>query len=339
MAHDPIWRSKGGARRGKPLAGGAPETHELSISIDSADVDSNGNIYAGKVDKVYKSTDNGTSWSLIYTLPGSPQDVRRIFCDSRNYVFASGYRGTDYGLYRSTNGGSSWTKVHTTDTNTCVWAMEEDASGNLYIGEYSWDGAGQAQIWKSTDGGANWVQKYSNNAGAQDHIHDLRYDVSSGWLYATYGDVGGNIIIRSKDAGENWATIATAGLRPLAIAFAGGKVYVGSDAGSGNKIYSFTDAGGASVTLDTAYTFDAGQDCQVFAAGESGSKVFFGTWTPTSNGSVVPVIVKYNGTDWTVDYTHGAAIGYDGYGWVSRHARSGVFYFNHGNDYGIKYTP
>lgn len=312
----------------------------MSISIDSADVDTSGNIYAGKIDKIYKSTNGGSTWSLVYTIPGTPQDVRRVFCDSRGYVFVSGYRAiSGWGLYRSTNGGGSWTKVLTGDTNTCIWAMEEDGSGNLYIGEYSWDGAGQAQIWKSTDGGANWTVKYSNNAGAQDHIHDIRYNAATGWLYATYGDTGGNIVIRSKDAGENWSTIATAGLRPLAIAFLGDYVYVGSDAGSGNKIYKFTDAGGASVTLEDAYTFDAGQDCQVFCAGENGSAVFFGTWTPTSNGGMEPVIVKYNGTDWTLEYEHGAAIGYDGYAWVSRHARSGVYYINHGNDYGIKFTP
>jgi photosystem II stability/assembly factor-like uncharacterized protein len=262
-------------------------------------VDDSGNIYAGKQANLYKSIDGGVSWSQIYTIPGTPTQTRRVFCDSRNYVFVSGYASTIPGLYRSVNGAGSFTKVITMDADCCVWGMDEDASGNLYVGEYSRAGAGSMRMWKSTDGGENWVEKYSNERGgaSADHVHDVRVDPNTG--YGTY-------------------------------------VYVGTDVSSNNKIYRFTDNGGASVTLNEVYDYPEGSDVQVYCAGESGNKVFFGTW---ERAQIATIIQSSNGTDWTVAYSDPNTDGSSGYWAVSRHARSGVFYFNHGNDYGIKYTP
>ncbi len=301
-------------------------------------MDDSGNIYAGKQANLYKSIDGGVSWSQIYTIPGTPTQTRRVFCDSRNYVFVSGYASTIPGLYRSVNGAGSFTKVITMDADCCVWGMDEDASGNLYVGEYSRAGAGSMRMWKSTDGGENWVEKYSNERGgaSADHVHDVRVDPNTGYVYAVVGDGVTDTILRSTDAGENWLAISTAGTQLTAIAFDGTYVYVGTDVSSNNKIYRFTDNGGASVTLNEVYDYPEGSDVQVYCAGESGNKVFFGTW---ERAQIATIIQSSNGTDWTVAYSDPNTDGSSGYWAVSRHARSGVFYFNHGNDYGIKYTP
>jgi hypothetical protein len=342
MADGSIWNNEGGTRCRKPLAGDAPETYELPISIDSADVDSNGIIYAGKIDTIYKSTDQGATWSSIYTVPGSPTQIRKVFVDSRNYVYVSGYGGSSaWGLYRSTNGGTTWAKVITEDTNCDVWGMDEDASGNLYAGEYSWSYAGQTQIWKSTDGGANWTVKYSldTGVGQQDHVHDLRVDPTSGWIYATLGDETPYIMVRSKDAGENWSIVVMpfGTYQMVPMAFAHGYIYLGTDApGTFCGIYRFQDNGGAGEqTLDLVYSYSgAYEKAAVYCAGEYGDTVFFGTWDNIKD----TCILQYDGSDWTQPYTN-VAFSWSGYWAVSRHNRNGVFYFNHGNDYGIKFVP
>jgi photosystem II stability/assembly factor-like uncharacterized protein len=305
-------------------------------------VDSNGNIYAGKVDTVYKSIDAGATWASVYTVPGSPSQIRRVFVDSRNYVYVSGYGGSsDWGLYRSTNGGASWTKAITNDTNCDVWGIDEDASGNLYVGEYSWSQAGATQIWKSTDGGANWTQKYTLDlgAGSQDHVHDLRVDPSSGWIYAVLGDETPIILIRSKDSGENWSQVVMpfGTYQMTTISFAHGYIYLGTDApGDFCGIYRFQDDGTAGEQdLTLVYTYPGSYaDAAVYCAGEYGDKVFFGTWDNIKD----TCILVYDGSDWTTPYTN-AAFGWSGYWAVSRHHRGGVFYFNHGNNYGIKFAP
>jgi hypothetical protein len=127
---------------------------------------------------IYKSTDGGTTWSL---LPGSPaamnaRSVSSIVVDPSNadtlYVgTARGVRGVSsvtggaislapdappWGLYKTTNGGGSFTEIW--DGNGSIRGVnhvEMDSQGTIYAAAF------QQGIWRSADGGAHWEQVFA----------------------------------------------------------------------------------------------------------------------------------------------------------------------------------
>jgi len=254
--------------------------------------------------------------------------IHRIFCTASGKVFASAFC-TAPGIYDVLTGQ----RVLEMDENTCIWGMDEDLSGNIYAGEYSRLNAGKSRIWKSSDNGVTWVEKFSADlgVGSQDHIHDLRVDPATGWIYATLGDPTADAIIRSKDAGETWAVVLTGGPQLIAFAFNHGYIYVGTDTTPGNnKIYRFQDDGGVSITLEEIFDLPAGADNPIYCAGESGDKVFFGC---SNEHEATTSFFVYDGSVWAQLYT-----GTDTHKYISRHSYNGKFILSAGNE-GIWYTP
>ena len=69
---------------------------------------------------VYRSTDNGGSWTEVN--PGViTQDVRALAINSSGDIFAGLYPGT--GVYRSTDNGGSWVAVNNGITCTNIWSL------------------------------------------------------------------------------------------------------------------------------------------------------------------------------------------------------------------------
>jgi hypothetical protein len=313
----------------------------MSFAIHATDIDPNGMYYAGYQDKIYKSVDKGANWTEIYTVPGAPETIRRVFCDSRGYVFVSGYKNISaFGMYRSVDGGDTWTQVLALDASCGIWGMDEDAQGNLYAGEYSWNSQGHGKIWKSVDGGAVWnlVYAYSTIGSDNDHhVHDLRVDPVTDWIYATLGDTLTEKLIRSRDGGATWTTIVEGGKQLLAIAFLGGYVYIGSD-DPPNVIVRFQDDGSDTVTPEIVFTYPTGYGLpNVYSGGEGNGKVFFGTARSDSTAS----IITFDGSEWKVRYFHqntGAGI-FEGYDYVSRHSDNGKFIYTFRDGYGIIFNP
>ena len=297
-----------------------------NLAFNVADYAPNGDIYAGVGAVIKKSTDDGANWTDVYTIPGTPTICIQVFCASNGYVYVSAYDpSSGHGLYRSVDAGANWTKVITNDANCCIWGIDEDSNGNLFAGEYSKLLAGQMQIWKSTDDGANWVRKYINDAGTTvtaDHIHDIRVDPSTDWVYATTGDAEA-LILRSKDAGETWTEIyAFPGVEQgLAIGFLGGKVYIGSDSHP-NGVWRFTD-NSDSVTLEVATAFPTAENKNVFCACWYGSYLAMGTYYNQS--ALDGNIWITDGTNWSIVNTMNGTTSLHGYQRMSKHSLSGVF--------------
>ena len=65
--------------------------------------------------------------------------------------------------------------------------MTEDANGYLFAGVYTTGfTTGNAAIYKSIDGGANWFSVYFDSSAR--HIHCIEVDKSNNYIYASVGD-------------------------------------------------------------------------------------------------------------------------------------------------------
>ena len=193
-------------------------------------------VFAGKV---YRSTDGGKTYDLVFTAPDNPDENRLLFVDSRDHIFSScrgQTSGTKGRLYRSINHGDSFDEVF----GKPIWNMDEDADGALYIGEYEYRPRvqGNARVFKSVDGGENWTDISPITAwDNQYHVHNVRVDPATGWLYCAIGDTFPTGLWRSKlKDGSDWVhklDNARGDAHFIGIGFLNGGVYVSDDKKAG----------------------------------------------------------------------------------------------------------
>lgn len=112
-------------------------------------------VFAATYNDVYKSSNNGTTWTKTTPVFGSSREVKTIVAKG-NYLFA----GVEsyYGVFRSADNGSSWQEVNT-GFPTLIGIHQLIVRGNDLIAA---TGAG---IYISTDNGDHWTQKVNGFAG------------------------------------------------------------------------------------------------------------------------------------------------------------------------------
>jgi photosystem II stability/assembly factor-like uncharacterized protein len=108
---------------------------------------------------VYRSTDGGSNWDLLAPIPSLNTAGLAIDPTDPNRVFVAG----DTSLHRSTNGGASWDITPGNvrgifDGVVSDVVIDPNDRNRLYIGVHN------SGIWRSTDGGATWMQLTSGIA-------------------------------------------------------------------------------------------------------------------------------------------------------------------------------
>jgi hypothetical protein len=239
----------------------------ITKPIQASGIASDGTLYAGSFNTVYKSVDQGQNWQSLLTFSVSNVELDCVYVSSNNYVFASPNASattSDLGIWRTINGGQSWTHVLALPAGCNIQSMAEDSNGYLFAGVYTMGNVMNARIYKSTNNGATWDTVYYNSAGR--HIHGVTVDKSNNYVYATIGDHGISSwygVVRSTSDGNNntWSQILN-GLTNTAqidsiISISGARLF-GSDDSVIGQIFRTTD--------DTSYTrvYNTGLLCYGF---------------------------------------------------------------------------
>lgn len=174
-----------------PCSGAAPE-YSLIVS-------NNGTILCAADTRIYRSTNNGDSWSQV----GS-QWVDDIYVlalnKNNNYLFAGMYGN---GVRRSTDDGLSWSNPSL--TGVTIWNMCVAPNGTIFAA-YTNSSSSTHGIYKSTDNGSNWSICFS----APYSVAGLAVDKQGNLYCGTsdyYGTVSGQIF-KSSNNGVNWTLIA-----------------------------------------------------------------------------------------------------------------------------------
>ncbi|MBS1518503.1 MAG: hypothetical protein JSS91_10500 [Bacteroidetes bacterium] len=157
-------------------------------------------------DRVTKTTNYGATWttsvSLNFSNYGQPLEMDQ----NDPHIFY--YAPDNDGFYKSTDIGSTFTKISTTINggvggtafrSPCDIITMWDSSNVIYVGD-GVTGSGNAQIFKSTDGGKVWNLMYTVVASETPSLCNSVFDRTT--IFAT--EWSGSNIYKSTNYGTNW---------------------------------------------------------------------------------------------------------------------------------------
>lgn len=184
--------------------------------VRSLVITANGNLLAGTWGYgVYKSTDNGSTWSQVNSGLAN-KTVMALGVNSSNSVFAGTFGA---GVSKSANEGASWSTLNV--GYNYVWSLAITSDDVIFAGTYG-DG-----LYRSTDFGATW-SKVNNGLNAN-YIYAIQIDDNnnifvSAWAAGVYA---------STNNGNNWATFGMGGfgVSSLLLNSADGTIYAGTSTG------------------------------------------------------------------------------------------------------------
>jgi hypothetical protein len=219
---------------------------------------------------VYRTTDGGANWTQVNNGITETIGVQALMIhpDNPNIAWVCIFDGVAdavNGLYKTTDGGTNWFPIINgigTIKNFLALAMSPTDPNTIYLGS-SFSVAtstGPSVIYKSTDGGSNWVLSSNGLPTDPTEINPVRTlnvstanpnVVTAGLFMNTATLLGGFYV--STDAGANWVRkhnglpsltgllIRSAAIRPLFD----NQFYVGLDGGGGVNIgvWATTDGG------------------------------------------------------------------------------------------------
>ncbi len=168
-------------------------------------------LYAAVRNKVYKSADQGSTWTAILSSPyGSPGDFQVLALDPAHpgTIYAgelANYYDSGGVLHKSTDGGATWRDTGLFKNITCL-AIDPLSPNILYAGAALSVHHGAvvvpAGFFKSLDGGATWTEILAN--GTHQYFSSLQFHpFVPTELYATNGR-----LVRSLDGGATWTDVS-----------------------------------------------------------------------------------------------------------------------------------
>ena len=202
----------------KPEAEGIPAKPVTSIVLDPESRRGRRTLYAGVfMEGVYKSTDDGRTWTLKKNGLGHSNNMRvyRVFLHTDGTLFAMvcakrpAYRkplmSEGVGLYRSKDGAETWSKVNASQVFLYPkdFTVHPDDSDVILVGtcDSSWeDDAGG--LYRTKDGGKTWGRIGRQGRQTFGGYFHPKHD---GWIYMTLteGAPGAGLWL-SRDSGRTW---------------------------------------------------------------------------------------------------------------------------------------
>ncbi|MEN4006664.1 MAG: hypothetical protein PQ964_04850 [Methanobacteriaceae archaeon] len=251
-------------------------------------VSNSGSIFIGIGGKVFRSNDNGNTFTSVLNLPFT---------------------------------GSSW-------INLCVWNFIQDSSDNIYGGVYSLPAEKStcAYVIKSSDGGSTWTNTIADTSAR--HCHVIGINQYNGWIYACLegnNPVSNSKVCRSKDNGSTWVTINTGGqFTGFATKGDSNKIYLGLDNLQDSAVFYINDGGTNSEPFNLLINFgDYGFISDMYILPDDNIIL----WTKRNGATGNAKIIKTTTTDWlnweTVE-TSPSLHNWDGYwiGFIYNHSET-----------------
>jgi len=117
------------------------------------DPNNSSTLYVGYSD-VWKSTNQGNSWTQISNWGGSNLQALAVASSNSQFIYAATYST----IYRTTNGGSSWTDITSnlpvSSDNITYISVKDDNPNTVWV---SFSGFNAEGVYQTTNGGSSWT--------------------------------------------------------------------------------------------------------------------------------------------------------------------------------------
>lgn len=165
----------------------------------------------------YLSSDTGTNWTLLTTMPATRYSKVSVGGNGYLYAWSNGPSSiAQEGLYKSMDNGLTWYNMGPNIGNlfeTEIWSLtiSQDNPGLIFIGGNNFGNNGwEPMIYRSTDGGQTWVNVYK---GSPDNYESIKYlfiepGSQDQVIFATYKSELQGGILKSSDGGTTWNSIS-----------------------------------------------------------------------------------------------------------------------------------
>lgn len=238
-----LFQSADGGVRWTTSGQGLNDAYVSSIAVDPSSATT---LYAGtnhpydgsNSERVYKSTDGGSSWSQT-SLDASSFSIDFLAINTAQpFQVLAGSRSV-VGFFQSLDGGKTWSNVSSSAACGGTNAFLFDRTGStLFLG-------GTAGVCRSTDAGKTWSVSavaggYAVGALAADPSSPPTLYAGASFNFAT----GSSGIFRSTDGGQTWTAVGSgfpaASVRALAVD-GSGRLHAGTFGGGVVELISVAD--------------------------------------------------------------------------------------------------
>ncbi|MBK9099546.1 MAG: T9SS type A sorting domain-containing protein [bacterium] len=166
-------------------------------------------------DVVLKTTNGGISWINQSTPAGSLRDVHFIDA-STGFIASAQYwgEGCDGSILKTTNGGETWSEQPVQDsTEWNAWhsISFSDSQNGIAVGTRCETMSGWGDIFRTTDGGVNWILAFENDFYSFFFTSAASSDSNYFWV-SGFDFSRGSVILFSSDNGLNWTSQIDSGL-------------------------------------------------------------------------------------------------------------------------------
>ncbi len=167
-------------------------------------------VFIGKDNAIWKSTDGGTSYTLLYTFTGNAEnDVFDIEIARSNpdVMYCSQWDGSDDAIWKSTDAGASWTKMTALplpNNNDRIKLAVSSTDANVIWAAVTYGSDGK-KIYKSINGAVSWTNLTTsllNGITVQNIM--AQYGTNDGIYLGT----NGGVFYRNNTHG-NWQPFST----------------------------------------------------------------------------------------------------------------------------------
>jgi hypothetical protein len=258
-----------------------------------------------------KSDDGGKTWANIKLLT---LNTETIFIDSKKNIFLTTVETGNISRSNVEN-DKEWTEISVMQCKNeygegwgygTKWGFTETKDGTLLLGEYGQIDVSKRScsfIHRSTDGGLTWEIAYDGEKQFPEapgrHIHIVRTDPYTGYIYATQGDGSPRSrLLKSTNDGKTWESLENISdtSQYLSLVFTSKYRVLGTDKGKGNKIIRTKD----DKVFEEVFSLPDYADGYIWdmKRDEKSGFIIAGTQTISAGKSSLIIISPDNGTSW-----------------------------------------
>ena len=203
---------------------------------------------------IFKTTDGGLNWNLLYNVQGGASSViTKIFPIDENIIYltsaGSAMNAASGGVSKSTNGGLNFSLCISKGESNSIYFVNANTG---WVNTYFWTDvpADKAYILKTTNGGLNWIEQYKDSLNNATRIYSIQFfNQNTGFAVGSKFYNNKTKFFKTTNGGVSWDTVLYNHRKNKSLFFINQNIgWIGGYSDFDSSSISYTTNGGLSWT-------------------------------------------------------------------------------------------